>query len=261
MQEETSYSSNPLIQSVVYKSFSRAIEDIGLPEFTHQVFIREITPHLKTVGSRFPDDERSLSRMWKAIVRGEIIATEVWNDEILVFYVRGECMGYFVDIRLTCRSGEWHVQSVVAIYPRTLFRSVWFRRTAYAGGVLVAAVLGYAVHHPATQPVAPAPQQVTSIHSAQAAGNDDTTDGASLSSRVQQSEPRTITFTLSRGMALSELSKFLESQHLVSDATEFDMALKKSGVDRNIKPGVYTFHEGMSESQIIDVLKQGSSKS
>ncbi|SFV06908.1 endolytic transglycosylase MltG [Alicyclobacillus macrosporangiidus] len=258
--QETSYSSHPLIESVVYKSFSRAIADIGLPEFTHQVFMREITPHLKSIGSRFPDDERSLSKMWKAILRGEIIATEVWNDEILVFYVRAECAGYLVDIRLTCRGGQWAVQSVVSISPRPLVRSVWFRRTAYVGSVLIAAVLGYSVHHPGTQPVAPAPQQVVSMHSAETAGTRNTTHEASSSSQAEASAPRTITFTLSRGMALSELSRFLQSQHLVNDATAFDMALKKSGVDRHIKPGVYTFREGMNESQIIHVLEQGPSK-
>lgn len=267
--EGTKFSSNPLIQSVVYKSFSHAIQAIGLPEFPQQVFFSEITPRLKSVGSPIPEDQQSLEKLWKSILRGKIIATEIWNEEVLVFYVRGGFGGQAVDLRLTCKEGQWHVESVVAVYPRPLIHTPWFYRSAFAGAVLVAAVLGYAVHHPASQATPPATQPVnqqiattltTQPVGTKAAGTNDAGHEASLPSRADKPTPRTITFTLSRGMSLYDLSKFLHSQHLVDDAMKFDMALKKSGADRKIRPGVYTFREGMSESQIIDVLKHGPSK-
>jgi hypothetical protein len=271
----TSFSSNPLIQSVVYKSFGHAIKEIGLPEFPEQVFIEEITPRLKFVGSPIPDNQESLMKLWKSILRGKIIATEVWNEEILVFYVRGGFGGNAVDVRLTCKEGQWHVESVVAVYPRPLIHTPWFNRTAYAGLVLLAAILGYAIHHPASD-ATPAQSQYTAMTLAQQTETNGSAQGASSPSQTnqlaqpstqqstQQPEskptPRTVTFTLSRGMSLYDLSKFLRDQHLVSDAMKFDMALKKSGADRKIRPGKYTFREGMSESQIIDVLKHGPSK-
>jgi hypothetical protein len=201
-------------------------------------------------------------------LRGKIIATEIWNEEVLVFYVRGGFGGQAVDIRLTCNEGQWHVESVVAVYPRPLFHTPWFYRTASAAAVLVAAVLGYAVHPasqaapPTTQPVS---QQIASTLTTQPAGTKaNGTNGAgheaSLPSRAEKPTPRTIKFTLSHGTSLFDLCKFLHSQHLVDDAVKFDMELKKSGADRKIRPGVYTFREGMSESQIIDVLKHGPSK-
>jgi hypothetical protein len=268
----TSFSSNPLIQSVVYKSFGQAIKEIGLPEFPEQVFTEEITPRLKSVGSPIPDNQESLMKLWKSILRGKIIATEVWNEEILVFYVRGGFGGDVVDVRLTCQEGGWHVESVVAVYPRPLVHTPWFYRSAYAGLVLVAAILGYAVHHPASD-ATPAQSQYTAMTLAHdTPGTNGSTQGASSPSQTNlptqqstqqqtsQSTPRTVTFTLSRGMSLYDLSKFLRDQHLVEDAMKFDMELKKSGADRNIRPGKYTFREGMSESQIIDVLKHGPSK-
>jgi hypothetical protein len=276
----TSFSSNPLIQSVVYKSFGQAIKEIGLPEFPEQVFTEEITPRLKFVGSPIPDNQESLMKLWKSILRGKIIATEVWNEEILVFYVRGGFGGDVVDVRLTCQEGQWHVESVVAVYPRPLVHTPWFYRSAYAGLVLVAAILGYAVHHPASD-ATPAESQYTAMTLAnEIAGTNGSTQAASSPSQTTQPAqpstqpsteqstqqqaskptPRTVTFTLSRGMSLYDLSKFLRDQHLVSDAMKFDMALKKSGADRKIRPGKYTFREGMSESQIIDVLKHGPSK-
>jgi hypothetical protein len=261
----TSFSSNPLIQSVVYKSFGHAIKEIGLPEFPEKVFIEEITPRLKFVGSPIPDNQESLMKLWKSILRGKIIATEVWNEEILVFYVRGGFGGDVVDVRLTCQEGGWHVESVVAVYPRPLIHTPWFYRSAYAGLVLLAALLGYALHHPASD-ATPAESQHTAMTLAQqTAGTNGSTQGASSPSQPNQSAqqsnqesasktPRTVTFTLSRGMSLYDLSKFLRDQHLVDDAMRFDMELKKSGADRKIRPGVYTFREGMSESQISDVL-------
>jgi hypothetical protein len=268
----TSFSSNPLIQSVVYKSFGHAIKEIGLPEFPEKVFMDEIIPRLKFVGSPIPDDEQSLMKLWKSILRGKIIATEVWNEDILVFYVRGDFGGNVVDVRLTCQEGEWHVESVVAVYPRPLVHTPWFNRSAYAGLVLLAAILGYAVHHPASEVTSAQSQYIATTLANQTAGTNGSTQGApspaqtnqpaqqSTQQQTSQSTPRTVKFTLSRGMSLYDLSKFLRDQHLVEDAMKFDMALKKSGADRKIRPGVYTFREGMSESQIIDVLKHGPSE-
>ncbi|MCL6516733.1 hypothetical protein [Alicyclobacillus sp.] len=265
---ETIYSSNALMQSIVDKPFSRAISDLGLPDLTQPVFAAEMASHLKGRADGYlAHDPAALEKMRRAVLRGRVIAAEIWNGDGLVFYVQGHHGGQAVEVRLTCQSGQWKVQAVLGVHPLPWFQSAWFRRVGVASGMLAAAVIGYVLHQPAAPvaraaPTAPvtaatsaAPPTAATAQPAAASAEDAT--NASAGSPAATPKPRTVSFTLAPGMPVSKLALFLESEHLVPDAAAFDRTLKKTGADRTVRPGVYTFQEGMSEDQILQVLKRG----
>lgn len=255
--------SNPLLRSVVHKRFSEAIRESGLPEFPLQGFTEEIPPYLHHPDSLFEEDEKSLSKLWKSILRGEVIATEAWDDEVIMFYVRGGFAGRVMDIRLTCHEHQWHIDSVISMYARPLMRSPWFNRGTFAAALVVAALVGYGVHQPtlhSPQSVAAstlAPTQVDNKAQAKGKSSASNTMPVAAKPKVTHAQPRVVRFTLSLGMPLYNLAEFLYKQHLVSNAMGFDMLLKNIGLDRDMKPGTYSFHTGMTEKQIIRVLRTG----
>jgi hypothetical protein len=253
--------SNPLIRSVVHKWFSEAIWEIGLPEFPFYGFAEEISPYLHHPDSLFEENEKSLTKLWKSILRGEVIATEVLDDEVFMFYVRGGFAGRVMDVRLTCHKHQWHIDSVISMYSRPLMRSPWFNRGTFAAAVVVAALIGYGVHQPtlhSSQSVAVSTLAATQAdNKAQAKGTSSVSNTMPVAAKpnVTRAQPRVVRFTLSLGMPLYNLAEFLYKQHLVSNAMGVDMLMKKIGIDRDIKPGTYSFHTGMTEKQIIWVLQ------
>lgn len=253
--------SNPLIRSAVHKRLSSSIKEIGFPEFTYGEFTKEISPYLRHPDSLFEEDEKSLTKLWKSVLSGEVIATEVLEDEVFKFYVRAGFSGRVLDIRLTCHEHQWHIDTVISMYRRPLMRSPWFYRATVSTAVVVAALVGYAAHQPnfhSSQPVAMsmgAATQVDNNGQAKAKGSVSNLLSVAAKANVTHVQPRVVRFTLSIGMPLYNLAEFLYKQHLVSDAMKFDMLMKNTGVDRDIKPGVYSFHTGMTEKQIIQVLQ------
>lgn len=252
---------NPLIQSVVHRPFQRAISEIGLPALTEPIFRHQIKPYLQSVGIGMDESPWTLDKLWKSILCGEVIATEVDNESWPVFYVRGGFGGRGIDVRLTCREQEWNIVSVTAIYARPILRSRWFHRSSFAVAVVCAAMIGYAIHQPSQVSVSPPPAPVTAATVPSTVNKPplSVSQGRPSSSKlnVGNLHARNIAFTLSQGMPLYNLSKFLQAQHLVKDAMSFDMVMKQDGVDRGLKPGVYRFKSDMTQSDIIQVLRQG----
>jgi hypothetical protein len=251
---------NPLIRSTVHETFHRAVNSIGLPDFPQDVFFEEITPYLRSPQSPFEENEKL--KLWNAIMHGEIIATEAWENTH-VFYVRGMVGTRVIDIRLIHKDHEWHIQSVISMGVRPFFRVPLIQRLAVIAAVVVAAVLGYSFHHPAQGP------SVVANRSSLGSSNIATQDNkpalpshSSVDSSVDAKKPQvqTISFTLAHGMSLHELSKFLYAHHLVKGAVHFDMVLKRTGIDRHLKPGTYTFKTDMTENQILQALQHGPSK-
>jgi hypothetical protein len=249
---------NPLIRSTVHESFHRAINSIGLPDFPQNVFFEEITPYLRSPESPFNESEKL--RLWNAIMNGKIIATDV-SDNTHVFYVRGMVGTRGIDLRLTHNNHEWHIQTVISMYSHPIFRVPLFQRLAVIGAVVIAAVLGYSLH----QPTPSAGTSVIANHSSigsSSVAEQVKTPTVPAHSAVNSSKPQVqiIAFTLAPGMSLHELSKFLYAHHLVKGAVHFDMVLKRTGIDRHLKPGTYTFKTDMTENQILQVLQHGPSK-
>ncbi|WP_146823641.1 hypothetical protein [Alicyclobacillus suci] len=296
--QDAKLNSNPLIRSVIHTSFRTAVRDLGFPEIPKDSFQREILPYLRAPGSLFDDSPETLEKLWNAILRGEVVVTEMEGDTI-VFYVRGSVGQRVLDVRLAWHDLQWHVTSVVSMYHRPLLRWNWFYRIAFAVSVVVAGIIGYAVHTPqstsksvsastgqwdsattgvgqakttvntATNPTPSAGPQTGNDTSAASAASDNPTSsstgnstGGSGAGHSTSSTASAYTFTLRPGMSIHDLSVFLHAHQLIHEpAIQFDMVLKNAGLDRTIRPGRYTFKPGMTKSQILHVIQSGPSKS
>lgn len=253
-------STNPLIQSVIHKSFQGAISDIGLPEFPFAMFAREITPYLKTIPNSFDEKEASLQRLWRSVLQGEVIATEVSVDDALVFFVRGAVSLTGYHLRLTCRHGGWVIETAPVLYERPFQKSRGFRLAILSAIMLVAGIVGYVVHRPKAVETArviyvtrPASQATTTPP----AGTTASLGGTNATTGPKSDTTKTVILTLSLGMPLYDFAKMMVAKHLVKNALAFDMLLNQDKVDTDIKPGAYRFVVGMSENQLIHVLQKG----
>ncbi|EPZ53156.1 MULTISPECIES: hypothetical protein [Alicyclobacillus] len=291
--QDAKLNSNPLIRSVIHTSFRTAVRDLGFPEIPKDSFQREISPYLRAPGSLFDDSPETLEKLWNAILRGEVVVTEMEGDTI-VFYVRGSVGQRVLDVRLAWHGLQWHVTSVVSMYHRPLLRWNWFYRIAFAVSVVVAGIIGYAVHAPqsASKPATASTGQWDSVTTGvgqakttvntttntttsavpqtgndTSAASDNTTSNTTGNStsggtgHSTSSSASAYTFTLKPGMSIHDLSVFLHAHQLIHEpAVQFDMVLKNAGLDRTIRPGRYTFKPGMTKSQILHVIKSGPSK-
>lgn len=75
--------------------------------------------------------------------------------------------------------------------------------------------------------------------------------------QVSKSAPQVFSFSFRSGMTVHDISVFLTQHHLVSNALAFDQVLKQTGIDQDVWPGTYTFKSNMTQSQILQVLKNG----
>lgn len=272
--QEVYIKSNPLIRSVVHQSLQTAIRNIGLPEFPRETFLAEIAPYVRTSDSLFAEHEKSLDKLWNAVLRGEIVVTEA-AGETAIFYVKAVVDRRVMDVRLTCHNQVWHVDAVVSMYEQSIIRWNGLLRVAFAVSVILAGMIGYAVHPSAVEPAAQSQTQgaatsikhltnqtVTAVekNQSQTGTSQNQTTGFKTSAPVAASQPQTLTFQLKPGMPLHQLSVFLHAHNLIHEAAvKFDMVLKKARVDRTVLPGSYTFHQGMTQAQIVNALKAGPS--
>ena len=83
----------------------------------------------------------------------------------------------------------------------------------------------------------------------------DKSSSAKAAAASKPSSPQIYHFTLTSGMPLHDISVFLQQHHLVGNAFAFDQVLHKTGVEKYVWPGTYTFHSNMTQSQILQELK------
>lgn len=270
--------SNPLVQSIVHASFKRSIKELGLPDFSQERFSTEIPAFLRLPNSLFEDTPETRQKLWSAVMHGEVIAAEIKDNLACVFYVRGYVGSRGIDIRLVCESHGWHIDKVISMYTKKVAGTRWFRRSVFTGAVIVAGLLGYMVH--GSQPAVSTgltgsyssaqgsartvPQSVSASkqpsNSSNRTGSKDKPQAATTKQQTS-SKPavQTLSFTLTEGMPLDDLSQFLKSHHLIQSAVSFDMLMKNTQADRDVRPGTYHFTTNMTQQQLIQTLKQGPS--
>ena len=260
---ETDMDSNQFLRSfmtgVVHKSFARAIRHIGLPDFPRQLFVREIKPYLHLTENDRLEERKSLVKLWRSTLQGEVIATDV-RDDVPAFYVRAGLGATGYVMRLILINGNWRIDSVISVYERQFFHMPWFRRAAFASAVAAAALLGLFLHQPIAQPrvqVESAAKPAVKGPLTHAAANHGASTHVGNSKVHVQKTVSAFRFHLALGMPLGNLSQFLYQQHLVSNAVAFDMLLKNTGIDTDVQPGTYIFKKGMKVKQILQELKQG----
>lgn len=254
---EPQVGSNTLLQSVIHKRFAQAAAEIGLPALEQRVFYLGIMPYLRSPSSIFEADESTANKLWRRVLRGQVLLTEVLPDDSLAFYVRATLGVSVLDVRLVCVRNAWTIQTVLSMHPHPFRQTRWFYPSVAAVAVILAAMIGYWVHQPAqitrtrtlvvTKFASPTPTKTPAPTVAKPFKPTPTSPTQSAS----------LTFNLSLGTPLYNLASFLAARHLVPSAMEFDMYMKNLGVDRDIKPGKYTFQSGMSQQQIIQVLRAG----
>lgn len=273
MQEFSNLS--PLIESSVYRPFISAVSEIGLPDLPEHELIQKLTPHLVSAGSSIQDNSRVLTKFAQSILHGEIISAEASDSGIATFFVRGGVGRTGIHVRVTCTDHAWNLESVHFIHSRPLRQSRWFNRSVVSAAILFAAVIGYLIHTPVLNPgQSHAPKSTPAIASNNQTASANQVTPSNQMNRTSTNEPssntttspsgqappKTITYHLAAGTSLHNLSQFLSAHQLVSSAINFDMAMKKSGVDRDVKPGTYVFPTGGTTSQFISILRKGPTK-
>ncbi|GMA49826.1 hypothetical protein GCM10025857_11830 [Alicyclobacillus contaminans] len=252
---------HPLLKSVIHRSFSHAIKELGLPDYPEAAFVQELKPFLQSPGSLFEDTEPEHRALWQALHRGEVFATHTRdNGETFVFYVRLALGVRRMDVRLLCRQRQWQLEAVTAMFTAPAWKTPWIRNTALAAAMVCAVLVGYVLHRPGERVVQQPVVIRTAASNAAPAANTtkaSNTPSNTTSGATEVRTAKTMTFTLQPGMSLYHLSKYLQSEHLVDNAISFDMLMKKTGVDKDVHPGTYKFRTGMTENEILQVLKQG----
>jgi len=270
------------ISEVIHQPFGHAIHKIGLPDFPKQTFLLEMGQILCDADGTVADDHKTLVKLWRSLQRGEIIATNVWDDAPL-FYVRVGFGSAGLVIRLIHKTTEWHVESVISVYHRPLADYRLWRRASLAAVVILAAGLGFGLPKLAataehlhlvtgalqrlTTPVTASTGSTTptSAHSATGDIGASTTQltttlagsASSASRHVTMPVRHTWSFALEQGMPLFDLAQFLANHRLVPNATNFDMAMTQNGMDSDVQPGTYRFHSGMSQAALLQDIKNG----
>lgn len=266
--QASNQSSNPLVKSIIHTSFGRAVKELGLPNFAQATFVKEIPPFLRSPDSMFEDMPQMHERVWSAVMQGQVIAAEVKEDLSFVFYVQATVGGRGIDVRLVCRNKEWHIDTVVSMYHKPIRASRWFHRSVFTGSVIVAGLLGYVLHGTLQHPVAPGPassvkpssqQNAQTSHPATQKPAPPNPSGTQKPTTHTTPKPvvKQLTFQLKQGMSLDDLSQFLKSNHLVKSAVSFDMLMKTTRADRDVRPGTYHFTSDMTQQQLIAVVKHG----
>lgn len=294
----TSITSNAMLNSVIHKTLEKSIEAIGLPALEQRVFEREIQRFVQNgkghpLGAINQENEKSRNRLWKAILTSRIVVAEVWNHDTQVFYCRTRAQGFSIDFRLGVKDHVWHLESFTLVdRPLRRWQTPWSLGAASVCALVLAAFVGYWMHPEASaRSLAPggnevaaqsseAPVQIpsngtnatsseTNAIKTPASGTTGTGTTGTSAEKVggnakqdaaTRSVPKKISLTLSSGMSLYDFAKQLASQHLVPDAMSFDMNMKNSGVDKDLKPGTYVFQSGMTVNQLLAVLRKGPAK-
>ncbi|MBX6353322.1 MAG: hypothetical protein IRZ10_08280 [Thermoflavifilum sp.] len=286
---------NPLLTSVVHRPLRKACQELGFPLPNREQFVADVDPLLKDTPGLAAHPEGLAERLWHAVLGGEVLAAEWHEDGRMVFHVRGQHGRDAVDVRLMHDRDHWQVQALTSVHTRPWHTTRWARRLAAGAAVVVALVIGYILPHPGSgEKGLPAGETATTA-GAVPAGNTAVGEVNTLASRSEATRPasnavaanqtgsggnqagsnasgagaaatppakpavQTFTFNLQEGMPLHNLSVFLYQHHLVSDPVAFDMKMKDSGVDRDVRPGQYVFKSNMTEAQILQVLKNGPS--
>lgn len=80
---------------------------------------------------------------------------------------------------------------------------------------------------------------------------------AALGTKKPPAAPQNFQFDFTSSMTVHDISVFLQQHHLVHNAYDFDQVLAKTGIQKHIWPGTYTFNSQMNASQILQELQSG----
>lgn len=152
--EDIPMKTNPLVRSVIHQPFQQAINHLGLPAFPRAMFTQDIGEYLNDAGSLFDDDPKTVRKLWQAVLRGDVLLTEV-DGEQLLFYVRASVGARVMDIRLICETHNWRVDSVVSMHRKSVVKSSGFTGSTLVLAVIVAGIIGYEAHGPLGKTLAP----------------------------------------------------------------------------------------------------------
>lgn len=64
-----------------------------------------------------------------------------------------------------------------------------------------------------------------------------------------------VTFSMKEGMSTYDLTSFLKEEGLIEDQAAFNQVLTEQGIDTQLRPQDYQFKKGMTQDELLDVLK------
>ncbi|UOF91807.1 hypothetical protein LSG31_06080 [Fodinisporobacter ferrooxydans] len=271
---DQSFTRNPLLQSVLYHSFTKACKELGYEQIQDSAISKDLCIYLRQEIESFPEqNEEARKLLILAIRSGEVIATEMTRNGTSSLLIRCEVAKVLVDVRLYYERGIWQVAGILSIHSRPFLK---YKRSRKAIGVVAAVfVLGLGILVGRFLPTNLNIQQYAKDHgyvlltvaqeqnlmkdlgganSAVAAASGAATQPGS-SHDVAASGA--ITFTMQQGMGTQDLTDFLLKNHLIKNGAEFNQKMETQQLDRTIQLGTYTFANTMTEDQILQTIKQG----
>jgi hypothetical protein len=281
-----------ILSSVVHLPFKSAIKQVGCCEFSEKDFTTGIDTYLSKLADPTLLDGIDTAKLWSAMMTGEVLAVEYGENQSFIFQVRGKVSGRFIDMKFSYTRDDWNVLAVTSIHQRPVWRSRSRLITESLLGIAAIVTISVLATHshavaytkhgvnswaqkngyklvsattPSTsasaQPASSAGQSTNSTSSAgtsssaATSGSHAGTSNSAAASTTAKAKPQTFSITFKKGMTVHDISTFLQKHHLVSNAYSFDQVLHKTGVEKQIWPGTYTFQSGMKQKQILKVLK------
>lgn len=276
-----------LLSSVVHLPFKNAIKQVGCCEFSEKEFTTGVNAYLSRLSDPAFMGGIDTSKLWNAIMNGEVLAVEYAENQTFIFQVRGKVSGRFIDMKLSYRRDDWNVLAVTSIHQRPVWRSRSRTITEIVLAIAAAAAISVLATHShaaaytkqgvqkwaqsngyklvsATTPNTSESAQASSntanttnanSGSAGKSGSNAATSKPAASTAPAAPKAKKFSFTFKKGMTVHDISAFLQKHKLVSNAYSFDQVLHKTGVEKQIWPGTYTFQSDMKQKQILSVLK------
>ncbi|QQE81014.1 hypothetical protein [Alicyclobacillus sp. SO9] len=280
-----------ILSSVVHLPFKSAIKQVGCCEFSEKDFTTGIDAYLAKLSDPALLEGIDTLKLWSAMMSGEVLAVEYAENQSFIFQVRGKVSGRFIDMKFSYRRDDWDVIAVTSIHQRPVWRSRSRAITEAVLGVAAIATISILATHshaaayskqgvkawaqnngyklvsattpasatkqtasPAAKPTNSTSSSAGTSSSGSSAGSKTATSNTTATS-TSAPKPQKFSFTLKKGMSVHAISVFLQQHKLVSNAYAFDQVLHKTGVEKQIWPGTYTFTSGMKQQQILSVLK------
>lgn len=254
----TTHHLSPILSSVVHHTFSKAMGEVGCSLISLDAFTKQMKQQIPTAIPDFPEDPVAYTQLYRAVLSGEVMLVEKLDEERMAFLVRGGYKGLYIDVRLMYCKETWEVTAITSVHARPMVKRKSVLIGATCAAIVVAGIVGFLL---------PGHSSALSVDSVEAWAQN---RGYTLMPQVVATQkvatpvvhkatpvakPKVYSFVLKKGMTVHDISVYLEKNHLIPDAFKFDELLKSAGVDRKVQLGTFTFKAGMTEKQLMDVLR------
>jgi hypothetical protein len=261
-----------LLRETVGKPLKKAMADLGCPDLPHGLLTTEHREFLDAKLDNLPEDMGELERLvLKNAVDGKVIRVGHTPDGKSLFSVRFRLQNAACVITFAYCREEWTIHQIEAIQTRAfqINRLLLGGLIGSAVSFMIAFLLwntsgddivakakeaGYVVltEEEYRQKVGDAALAAASTGQNSAPNTNEKTNPSTAN---QADSNETVAFTLQQGMTVNDLTTFLKNEGLIQDQAAFNQKLTQQGIDTKLQPRTYNFRKGMSEQELMEVLK------